>query len=387
MNILIEGWRGINHSYSLVNQWQIKELKNKSNIFFNDVPFISANWNIKKNDSGLDEETKNLINNLNPPSAKKEMDITYRISGPYNFDSNFNSSLLFIFGTCEQKFLDKGFYINGSPEILSKEKKIFIHTPSNWSKEGFIKAGFNEEQVIVIPHGVDTETFNLLPEEEIKEIKKHYKLNDDDFVLCNIGAMTENKGVDFLIAAYGILKKKFKNLKLILKDQSNLYGVKPNYIFNKLRESTLNKKYNIINSEMLNDIVIISKNLNLEEIKNIYSITDCYVSPYLAEGFNLTPLEAAACGTKILVTKGGSTDDYFDNCMGFQIESEEKKIHNLYQLNPKLDSLVNLLEREIKNKSDTSRKNRAKFVHNNFSWKKIAEKLFNEFEKKLAKKT
>ena len=33
MNILIEGWRGINHSYSLVNQWQIKELKNKSNIF------------------------------------------------------------------------------------------------------------------------------------------------------------------------------------------------------------------------------------------------------------------------------------------------------------------------------------------------------------------
>ena len=38
---------------------------------------------------------------------------------------------------------------------------------------------------------------------------------------------------------------------------------------------------------------LISKNLNLE-FKEIYSIsTNCYISPYLAEGFNLTPLEAS----------------------------------------------------------------------------------------------
>ncbi len=45
----------------------------------------------------------------------------------------------------------------------------------------------------------------------------------------------------------------------------------------------------------------------------------------MAEGFNLTPLEAAACGTQIVVTKGGSTDDYFQECMGYQIDSFEKK--------------------------------------------------------------
>ena len=37
MNILIEGWRGINHSFSLVNQWQIIELLKTSNIYFKDV--------------------------------------------------------------------------------------------------------------------------------------------------------------------------------------------------------------------------------------------------------------------------------------------------------------------------------------------------------------
>ena len=31
MNILIEGWRGINHSVALVNQWQILELLKSNN--------------------------------------------------------------------------------------------------------------------------------------------------------------------------------------------------------------------------------------------------------------------------------------------------------------------------------------------------------------------
>ena len=49
-----------------------------------------------------------------------------------------------------------------------------------------------------------------------------------------IGAMTQNKGIEALVAAYGLLKKTKKNLKLILKDQSNLYNIKANYIFNKV---------------------------------------------------------------------------------------------------------------------------------------------------------
>ena len=48
MNILIEGWRGINHSFSLVNQWQIIELSKSCNIFFKDVPFASKKWDNKK---------------------------------------------------------------------------------------------------------------------------------------------------------------------------------------------------------------------------------------------------------------------------------------------------------------------------------------------------
>ena len=196
--------------------------------------------------------------------------------------------------------------------------------------------------------------------------------------------MFTNKGVESLIAAYGILKKKNKNLKLILKDQSDLYNIKANAIIKRVFDSNFNQKYNIFNDEMYNDIIIISKNLSFNELREIYSITDCYVSPYTAEGFNLTPLEAAACGTQIVVTNKGSTDDYFDECMGLKIESEEKKINNRYFLNPKIDSLIEILSGTI-NKPDEKKLIRSKFVRENFSWEKVVKKLKKEFENKLSK--
>ena len=385
MNILVEGWRNINHSYALVNQWQIFELIKSTNIYFQDVSFSNENWNSQRNDSGLRNEVKNVINKIPLASDNINYDITYRISAPFNFDKKFNSKLIFIFATSEYKNnLFKSDYTNGDPIQLSREKNFFIHTPSNWSKKSFLASGFREDQVIVVPHGVDVETFNLISESEKKNIRDKYNIKSDDYVLTNIGAMTQNKGVEDLVAAYGILKKKNKNLKLILKDQSNLYDRNANSPIKNMQSSKFNQKYQIFNEQMYNDIIIISKNLNFDELRNIYSITDCYVSPYKAEGFNLTPLEAAACGTQIVVTDGGPTDDYFDDCMGFKIESKEKSLNESIYLNPKTNSLIEILD-SIINKIDDKKDVRSKLVHKNFSWENIVKKLKKEFENKLSK--
>ena len=260
MNILIEGWRGINHSFSLVNQWQMIELIKSSNIFFKDVPFISKNWNTKDNSDGLNDHSKKIIDQIPLINSNQTIDITYRISCPFDFNEKFNSKILFIFGTCEYKYLYKDNYTNNTIENLNKNEKIFIHAPSNWSKKGFVNAGFDERQIIVVPHGVNREDFSLVTDEEKRIIREKLKFNNDSIVLSNIGAMSENKGVELLVSAYGILKKKYKNLKLILKDQSNLYGINTNYIFKKIENSEFNKKFKIINDEMMADILIISKN-------------------------------------------------------------------------------------------------------------------------------
>ena len=384
MNILIEGWRNINHSYALVNQWQINELSKFSNISFKDVPFYDKNWSQKKNDSGLRDEIKNIINKIQPPSNNISYDITYRISYPFNFNNRFNSKALFIFATTEYKNLAKTDYANNDPIKLSKEKNFFIHTPSNWSKDIFLASGFRNDQVVVIPHGVDLNTFNIISNKQKKNIRNKYKINLDDFVLTNVGAMTQNKGVEDIIAAYGILKKKNKNLKLILKDQSNLYYRKANSPIKNMQNSKFNQKYKIFNEQMLNDIIVISENLNFNQLRDIYSITDCYVSPYKAEGFNLPPLEAAACGTQIVVTDGGPTDDYFNECMGFKIESKEQSLNNNIYLSPKTNSLIEILD-TIVNKVDDKKEIRSKLVRKNFSWENVVKKLKKEFENKLSK--
>ena len=383
MNILIEGWRGINHSVALVNQWQILELLKSNKLYFKDIPFSSKTWDLKINASGFVDEKKNLIERIALPTKDQIHDITYRISFPFNFDDKFNSKLLFVYGICEYKFLDETYYKNYTPYTLKKNKNIFIHTPTQWTKGGFINSGFDENQIIVVNHGIDQDTFYIISDERKKDVRKKYGFKSDDFILTNIGAMTANKGVELLIAAYGILKKENKNLKLILKDQSNLYGIGTNHLFKKLLNSELNKKFKAINDDMMKDITIISENLTQSEIRELYSISDCYVSPYFAEGFNLPPLEAAACGTQILVTKGGATDDYFDNCMGYQIEGVEKKTNNLHVIEPRFDSLINILKEKIINKPDYLKKERSDFTHKNNSWAIVVNKLNEEFKNKL----
>ena len=383
MNILIEGWRGINHSFSLVNQWQIIEFAKTCNLFFKDVPFVSDGWNVKTNYSGFKKELLELIENIPHPEKSQSLDITYRLSFPFDFNADFSSKILVVFATCEYKFLNKKNYINGIPEILNDNKKFFIHTPTNWCKEGLLKAGFKEDQIIVEPHGVNKEAFNTIFSEEAINIRKKYNIRNDSFVLTNIGAMTKNKGVEILIAAYGVLKKKIKNLQLILKDQSNLYGIKGENIFEKVRNSSFNKKYKIINEKMMSDITIVSQNLDLNDLKNLYQITDCYVSPYLAEGFNLTPLEAAACGTQILITKGGCTDDYYAPCLGYQIDSNERKEEEAHFVEPKIDSLINILEEKIINKTDNLKTERSNYIHKKYSWDIVVNNLKKEFESKI----
>ena len=51
-------------------------------------------------------------------------------------------------------------------------------------------------------------TPNHINPKNFEKIRDKYKIKNDDFVLTNISAMTVNKGVEVLIAAYGMLKKK-----------------------------------------------------------------------------------------------------------------------------------------------------------------------------------
>ena len=85
-----------------------------------------------------------------------------------------------------------------------------------------------------------------------------------------------------------------------------------------------------------------------------------------------------------MVTDGGPTDDYFNECMGFKIESKEQSLNNNIYLSPKTNSLIEILD-TIVNKVDDKKEIRSKLVRKNFSWENVVKKLKKEFENKLSK--
>ncbi len=163
-NLLIEGWRGINHSYAMINQYQIRELlkNNKFKIYFKDVPYAMPEWNKKDNSSGL-EDFEERISKLTQPSNKLKIDILYRISFPYRMHGG-NANKIFVFGTSEYQTIENMIYQGEELNEKYINKSIKVITSSNWSKAGFIKEGFKENDVLVIPCGVDLKIFKSTPQ-------------------------------------------------------------------------------------------------------------------------------------------------------------------------------------------------------------------------------
>ena len=59
-----------------------------------------------------------------------------------------------------------------------EKKKIFLYTLHLIGlKKGFLSAGFREDQVIVVPHGVDLKPLYLISEEEKKKLEMNIKLS------------------------------------------------------------------------------------------------------------------------------------------------------------------------------------------------------------------
>ena len=371
LKICIEGWRGINHSYSIINQNQLIELsKLPIDLRFRDVSFSDKNWNNNKNADGFSKDDKRIVNQIQKAKTDEIFDVIYRISYPFDLAKT-KSKKHFVQITSERN--TKLNIINGSPSDLSNRQYLKIITPSIWSKNGLIKTGFDENQIIIIPHGVNNKIFRKISENELNNLKLKLNIKKDDFVLTNVSAMTGNKGIHFLITAYAILKQKLKNLKLILKDQSELYNIKAQTYIKTIQDTKYSK---FMTDDVLKDIIFISENLDLKTLNQLYNLSNCYVSPYKSEGFNLPPLEAAAAGTPIIVTKGGSTDDYFTSEIGLQVESNLIETEDKRFLEPNLDSLIDCITEVYNNTKNFGQTEGSKMIQNNYSWTKITRKLY-----------
>ena len=168
------------------------------------------------------------------------------------------------------------------------EKTNRIITISNYIKKEGIGFGLPKEKLRVIHLGVDQEFFRIYPPQDLRLLKKQYRL-PEHFMLF-VGSIEPRKNLKNLISAYLSLDKEIrKDIKLVL---AGFKGWENGEIMELLKK-------------VKSDVVYLGY-LSIIELGKLYNLATLFVYPSLYEGFGLPPLEAMACGCPVVVSDAAS---------------------------------------------------------------------------------
>lgn len=373
--VLIEGWRFLSHSYAAVNQFQCLELLKHPNIalYHRDSPFFRPTWRPLVGLFNPDEEDSlRRIQPLDNLAA----DACFRIAYPYNFSPP-TAARTVVFGTCEHGVIPVGSIVGAASltEAL-KDPAFLVATPSRWSAQGFLEAGVAESRLAVIPHGVDTARFYPLEAQQRDIFRREAGL--DGFVILSVGSMTSNKGLIHLLKGFAALLETHPHARLVLKGADNLYPS---------RQLLLDTAKLLTQGEMTRlqpRLHYFGDPCSYSEMARFYQMSDAYVAPYLAEGFNMPVLEASACGLPVICTGGGATDDFTRDDFAMRIGSQAKTVTLApgvtgKELQPDQDHLIELMRHVINAPSFSARALKAgpEFVRGHYTWTHVVDQLLD----------
>lgn len=307
--VLVAGWRGVSHSFAMVNQHQMLALQRSGRVelFHRDLPFFLPHWNARDTGAGFADEAAAFLAAL-PPLEPALADVVYSIAAPTPAPERLArrtlSFLVTEFGLSARNFAQPAVPLSA----YTREGNRVI-TPSRWSRDRLIDYGFDEAGVRVLRHGVDDRACSPLADAERALNRRTLGIAEDATVFLNVGLPSWNKGIDLLVAAFAAVHRACPQARLVLKDAQKLYGLGAEQVLRELAQ----RQPGLLSPQALSAISVIGGNLSQAELRLLYGLADCYVSPYRAEGFNLPVLEALACGTPVIVSSGGATDDF---CQG-----------------------------------------------------------------------
>jgi len=160
----------------------------------------------------------------------------------------------------------------------------------------FLKNEWGAAKVHVIYNGIDINRF--LPESSLK--RRHFKLKENDFVLCSVGRIARVKNYLSLLKAFRILLSKLPEAKLLH--------------IGRITEFIPDEKEQIISFIKENDLLERVQFIGVrEDVHQILPLCDVFVLSSLSEGLSLSLLEAQSAGLPAVVTRVGGNPEIIKN--------------------------------------------------------------------------
>ncbi|WP_448564368.1 glycosyltransferase [Trichothermofontia sp.] len=377
MQLIVEGWRFIPHSYAIVNQFQLLALQAypQVELFHQDAPFAVADWQPVR--GLLSPEQEAAIAAIPPPQPGQVADATLRLYGPFNFTAAPSHQTL-VFAVTEwgklTAVMQRAMNLPSLKDLVL-DPRVTIVTPSTWSKMGLVFSGIDPDRIVIIPHGFDPALYHPIDEAERQALRRRFGWQDD-FVFLNVSVMSNRKGIGLLLKAFAQIIQRYPQAKLVLKGREAIFGS---------RQSIASSSRAMLSPAEADRVrpqcQYLGDTLSFAEVAKLYQAADAYVAPYVAEGFNLPVLEATACGLPVICTQGGPTDDFTQPDFALGIKSQRRAIQlegeERYGLFADLDHLISLLQTAIEHSTFMAQARRLgpAFVRTRFTWQHVVEQL------------
>jgi glycosyltransferase involved in cell wall biosynthesis len=371
--LLIEGWRAVPHSFALVAQWHCLCLLQRDDVDlrFADLPYFKDSW--RRTRGLFDKAQEAALAALKAPDGNFLPDSTFTMRPERPDFSAPRSGRRFSFGTAEYRVLVEA-NRGGLRSAAEVPDTVSIVTPSSWAALAYRRFGLPDERIHVVPHGVDTEV--LRPDAAARNAAREVLGLKDAFVYLNVGAMTGNKGLDLLLAAFASVIETDTAARLFLKGADDLYESR-DMVRDVLGYLPVRERENVVRR-----LIYSGDTYSSQKMADLLRAADVYVSPYRAEGFNMPVLEAAACGVPVICTGGGPTDEFTREDFAWRIRSSVEPMP--FQSNeigeylaPDVDHLVELMRRASRERDDLARIGAAgaAYAAENFSWRGVTDRL------------
>ncbi|MFT3807682.1 glycosyltransferase family 4 protein [Arenimonas sp.] len=375
--LVVEGWRAYAQSHSIVNQFQCLELLKRGDVrlFHVEAPHPPAgflkvgSWKVAT--GLLPAASEAAIAAIPEPPSGLVPDATFRLAFPFDFSSA-PRGRTFVFAVAEGKRLNQ-YMVAGNralPEVLGND--VTVVTPSGFSRTRLIASGVPAHRAVVVPHGVDTQTFRPSADAERMAQRRKRGIAADDFVFLNVGALYDRKGIPSLLKAFAAIASRHENARLVLKGIDSVYGSRAAVAAMMAKLSAAERR------ATEGKISYRGGELSYRDLADLYRSADVLVSPYQLEGFNMPVLEAVACGLPVICTAGGPTDDFTRDSFAWRIDSDLVELDGgSERLMPDQDHLVHLMDKSLEDRSFRPRAMATgpAFAAENYAWDKVTDRL------------